>query len=143
MALTLVLHVNANNNLAAVENFCLYVNIQSDNAAISTRANDLRDYLFGAAEFYGLPVYDCILGETLQEPSIDIAVISVDRGFAVILRVMIDGEVILDGFLLTRLVVYSGLMVSAGTTTSFESVRDITQELFEDLVVDWRNATGN
>jgi hypothetical protein len=143
LALTLTLQAHANSNLAAIENFCLYVNVVSDDLSISGRSDELRQHLLQLSTSLELPVDDCIMGYTLQAPSIDISIITIDTGFAVNLRIMIDGDVILDGYLLTRIVIYSNLMVSAGVPTSYEGVRDVTQELFEDLAIDWWNSADS
>jgi hypothetical protein len=130
-------------NLRHVEEFCLYVDIQSNDQALPGRSDELRQHILRRAGVIRAPVDDCFLGRTLRKPSIDILVLGLRRGYLVQVRVMIDSPVEVDKQRLTSVIIYSTSDIGTRTEVTYSDILETAQEMFETLIIRWREATGN
>lgn len=139
----------ANLNLRFVEEFCLFVSIQADNdPALSGRSGELRQHLLRQALLYQAPVSDCTFGPSVTKPSLNIIVLAVARGYSILAQVMIDGFVLASTgieqeqtLLVGDVTIYYDFRMTAGATTSYLDIRQNAQEVFENVILAWRQAT--
>ena len=130
-------------NLVVVEEFCLFVSIQTSVTDVENRSDELRDHLLRQATLYRAPVDDCQISFSVTKPSINIIVMALDRAFTITAMVMVDMPIRVEGQMMDEVVIWNTSYLAAGGSVTFDRVRDESQRLFENLILEWRRVTGN